>query len=92
MCREHSEVHNLHISFDVCLWDWVTFLRRATMAASAPVAIHSELLCFIYNKVQSVPFEVVAKQCLRFYSSEQIQEAKDLFWKTTVTISEDLSD
>ena len=67
----------------------------ADIAIAAPnmstEGIHSELLCFINNKIQTVPFEMLVKQCVDFYSSEQIQAAKDLFWETAISLSPDIS-
>ena len=61
------------------------------MAPSAPDTppqfIHSELLCFAINKLNSMPFEVLVKTCAEFYSSDKIQEAKDLLWETVITVS-----
>ena len=38
-----------------------------------------------------MPFGMLLTQCADFYSSEQIQAAKDLFWETAVSVSPDLS-
>ena len=61
------------------------------MAHAAPDAstryIHSELLCFVINKLDVLPFEVLVKTCTDFYSSDKIQEAKDLLWETVMSVS-----
>ena len=54
---------------------------------SPPSFIHNELLCFVSNKLDTLPFEVIIKNCVDFYSAEKIQEAKDLFWETVVAVS-----
>ena len=65
------------------------------MASAAPnmaqLSIHSELLCFLNNKIQTAPFEVIVKQCMDFYSGDQIQAGKDLLWDTAIAASPTLS-
>ena len=59
------------------------------MAQAAPNSplkfIHNEQLCFDSNKLDMLPFETSIKTRVDFYSAEQIQAAKDLFWEAVVT-------
>ena len=49
------------------------------------LSVHNELLCYIANKSNTVPFEVLVKSCTEFYDSEKIHTAKELLWETTIT-------
>lgn len=42
----------------------------------------NELLCFIFNKIQSIPYEVVCKLCSDFYSEAVVEKAKDMLFNT----------
>ena len=52
------------------------------MATTAPdpalLSIHSEVLFFVANKFQSVPFEALANGRADFYGSEKVHAAKEL--------------
>ena len=49
------------------------------------LSVHNELLCFIANKLNTVPFEVLVKTCTEFYDGDKIHQAKELLWETTIT-------
>ena len=53
---------------------------------SPPPFLNSELLCFIQNKLDVMTFETLVKTCSEFYSSEKIQEANDLLWKSVLNV------
>lgn len=41
----------------------------------------NELLCFVQNKIDIVPFDMLAKLCADFYSLEEISKSKDLMYQ-----------
>ena len=54
---------------------------------------HNELLCFVTNKLNSMPFEMIVKVCTDFYQEREIREAKDQLWDVVISkISEDRKD
>ena len=63
----------------------------AAMAPPAPdpslLSIHNEVLCFIANKVNTVPFEALIKICADFYASEKIHSAKETLWESVISPS-----
>ena len=65
------------------------YLDCAAMVTNAPdpslLSIHSEVLFFVANKFQSVPFEALVKICADFYGSEKIHAAKELLWEAVIT-------
>ena len=42
--------------------------------------IVSELLCFVQNKVDTVPLDTLAKLCVEFYTQEEINKSKMMFF------------
>ena len=48
----------------------------------APTPIVNELLCFIQNKVDQLPFDSIVQLCSDFYSCEVVLSAKQLLYKT----------
>ena len=51
---------------------------------TAPVIIHNEVLCFVVNKMESVPFEALLKICIDFYGGTSINCAKETLWKSVI--------
>ena len=51
------------------------------------VAICSELLCFIQNKIDEVPADVLIKICAEFYSSKEITKQKKILFETVIKTS-----
>ena len=46
------------------------------MAAPSNLSFHSELLCFVQNKINSVPRDTLIGNIVAFYNSDEIVEAK----------------
>lgn len=56
---------------------------KAVIADSVePTPIICELLCFVSNKINSMPFDMLLKLCTDFYDSETIEKAKDTLYDT----------
>ena len=47
--------------------------------------IISELLCFITNKINIMPYDILAKLCSDFYNIDDINTAKDILYRTAFT-------
>ena len=51
-----------------------------------PKDIHvNELLCFLQNKLETLPKDIVTKYCVDFFKPEEISAAKDLLFHTVRT-------
>ena len=47
--------------------------------------IKNEMLCYMYNKIDVIPHDILLKICMDFYSDEEIEEAKSLLYNTCST-------
>lgn len=46
--------------------------------------IINEVLCFMSNKINTMPYEMITKLCMDFYTDENIVAAKDVLFNTAV--------
>ena len=46
--------------------------------------IISEVLCFIVTKITTMPYDMLVKLCVDFYSEQEIEKAKDVLFQTAV--------
>ena len=44
--------------------------------------VRNELLCFVSNKIEMLPYEMICKLCTDSYSDAEIEEAKDVLFET----------
>ena len=56
-----------------------------TVRLPPPQPIVNELLCFVQNKVEVLPLDVLVRICTEFYSYEIISAAKDILFQTAIT-------
>lgn len=59
----------------------VTSDDQATSTDDENRLIVNELLCFVQNKINTVPYDLLAKVCAEFYDHEDIYQSKQLMHK-----------
>ena len=58
-------------------------------SVASDVPIQCELLCFVVNKIQTMPYEFISKLCTDFYNEEAVETAKDILFETAFTANAD---
>jgi len=53
-----------------------------TVTHSSVSYIKNEVLCFVSNKINIMPYELICKLCTDFYSDSDLEAAKDLLFET----------
>ena len=48
---------------------------------ASDVPIQCELLCFVVNNIQIMPYEFISKLCTDFYNEEAVETAKDILFE-----------
>ena len=56
---------------------------------ASDVPIQCELLCFVVNNIQTMPYEFISKLCTDFYNEEAVETAKDILFETAFTANAD---
>ena len=49
------------------------------------LTITNEMLCYLQNKIESLPMDILAKACAGHYSGDEIKATKKLFFEAVVT-------
>ena len=59
------------------------------MSVARDVPIQRELLCFVVNNIQTMPYEFISKLCPDFYSEDAVETAKDILFEKAFSANED---
>lgn len=58
-----------------------TNIETCDKCVESNIMITNELLCFVQNKLDTVPFDTLVKLCANFYSTDVINQSKTLLYK-----------